>query len=246
MQRILKNDECQLLNNLLSYFIQLFLGIVAISSLIFKRHIENPKRPWTIWACDVSKQLVGGFCVHCTNILVSELLKGEGDECAWYFINFFIDCTFGVCIVYLVHDGICYFAKKEWKDDTVLSHIGTYGNPPQLKIWFIQISVYLFALLINKIIVASLLYVLKKQMIDFGNWLFEPLQSHPNTELVVVMILCPWLLTTFQFWVFDHLLKEKNNESEINLINEDITESLTESLTDSTKNSFSDVTLSDI
>lgn len=53
-------------------------------SLVYKRHVERPQRPWTIWSYDVGKQLVGGFFVHFANILVSSVLQTSGgDQCAW-------------------------------------------------------------------------------------------------------------------------------------------------------------------
>ena len=76
-----------------------------------------------------------------------------------------------------------------------------------------QLAVYLLALVINKVIVASLLYLLQSPMTSFGNWLFGPLQPSPNAELVVVMVLCPWLLTTLQFWLFDLFLKVREGGS---------------------------------
>ena len=57
------NTSCKLLGSVFSYLIQIFLGLVAISSLLYKRHIERPQRPWKIWGFDVGKQLVGGFFV---------------------------------------------------------------------------------------------------------------------------------------------------------------------------------------
>ena len=46
---------------------------------------------------------------------------------------------------------MCYLIKKYWNPNSVFVHIGKYGNPPELKIWMKQISLYLFALLVNKI-----------------------------------------------------------------------------------------------
>ena len=218
MQRILKSSECKLLGGLFSYCIQLFLGITALSSLVYKRHIERPQREWKIWAYDVGKQLIGGFFIHFANIFVSDLLKANGDECAFYFLNFFIDCTFGIGIVYIVHDGICYIIKTYWNSESIFSHIGEYGNPPKIKIWLLQISLYLFALLINKTLISLIFYGFQNKMVSLGNWLFGPLQQYPNIELVIVMILCPWLLNTFQMWIFDYILKSKNNNSDITRI----------------------------
>ena len=35
-----------------------------------------------------------------------------------------------------------------------------------------------------------------------------------HAELVVVMVLCPWLLTSLQFWIFDYLLKAKDSAAD--------------------------------
>ena len=215
---------CKLLDDLFSYLIQIFLGLVAVSSLVYKRHIELPQRPWKIWSFDVSKQLIGGFFVHIGNICVSAYIlnKSDGDECAWYFINFFVDCTIGVGIVYISHKLICkivkYYDIFSSEINTALSHIWEYNDPPELKIWAIQLIPYILSLVFNKIIIVSSLYALENPMTKFGNWLFGSLDNNPNGELVVVMILCPWLLTTLQFWMFDKLLKAKSSEKSYDII----------------------------
>ena len=118
-------SDCELLGGVLAYLIQAFLGVCAVLSLVYKRHIERPQRPWFIWGCDVGKQLIGGFFVHFANIAVSALLEDEnGDQCAWYFINFFVDCTFGVCVVYLIHGAIVNVAQRRWGNATALAEIG--------------------------------------------------------------------------------------------------------------------------
>ena len=234
-------EGCALLGGTIAYCIQFLLGVTAIASLVYKRHIERPQRPWMIWAFDVGKQLVGGFLVHFMNIGVSFIMGKDGDECAWcvespgttllltsktilafpfpnsppiprnrYFINFFVDCTLGVAIVYAAHETICRVAKKAFGQQTALARIGHYGTPPSKRVWGAQCAAYLAAIVFNKVVVASLLYAAKGAMADFGNWLFGPLQSNPDAELVVVMVLCPWLLTSLQFWIFDYLLKAKD------------------------------------
>ena len=83
-----------------------------------------------------------------------------------------------------------------------------------MKVWAVQLVVYLFSLVMNKVIVASLLYSTSSIMEPFGNWLFGPLQPNPQAELVVVMVLCPWLLTTLQFWLFDMFLKSPDKDDQ--------------------------------
>ena len=212
--RLLTSDnyECKLLDNNFSYAIQIFLGIVSVSSLIFKRHIERPQRTWKIWCFDVSKQLVAGFFTHITNILVAEYILNtkNSDECAWYFLNFFIDCTVGICIVYFFHDGLCYILKFKFKFKT-FAKIGYYGDPPKIHNWFKQFSVYLLALMLNKLIIVPSMYYFQNYLGIIGNKIFHNIQDKPNLELLIVMILCPWVLTTFQYWIFDYMLKKKTN-----------------------------------
>ena len=86
-----------------------------LSSLVYKRHRETPKRPWAIWYVsyfimpvnsaqarlrrlfDVSKQVVGQMFVHGANLLVSGMAshRTSGNACVSYFLNILIDTTIG-------------------------------------------------------------------------------------------------------------------------------------------------------
>lgn len=206
--------KCELLGGVFAFLIQGVLLFAALGSLVYKRHIEFPRRPWNVFGLDVGKQLVGGFFVHCANIAVSEMLDAQGDDdesdqCALYFINFFVDCTFGVAIVYGFHESLTRALRVKYGPRSAFASIGEYGDPPSLHVWARQLGVYLVALLLNKLLVGGLIFALLHPVTALGNWLFGPLQAHPKTELVVVMVLCPWLLTTLQMWLFDRFLKSK-------------------------------------
>lgn len=207
--RILTDNTCKILGNQLSYLIQVFLGVSVVLSLLCKRHFERPKRPLRIWILDVGKMLTGGFFVHLGNIIVSEFIlnSDNSDECSWYFINFFVDCTLGVGVVYISHKTICKIIDKLKGYSSDITKIGFYGNPIDYSIWIKQNMIYLAALFINKIIITSILYEARKPIGRFGNWLFSPVRSKPNLELILVMVICPWILTTLQFWLFDIMLK---------------------------------------
>jgi hypothetical protein len=213
-EKDLENDskyKCKLIGNVFSYFLQFLLLVLSFSILVYKRYIESPKRSWIIWIFDVSKQLIGAFCIHFLNILVSGyILNVSGsDECAWYFLNYFIDCTFGIVVVYFIHNNIQKHFNNKYGEDSSLYKIGYYNTPPDNKVWFKQFSLYVFSLFMNKIIITLILYATKNPMADLGNWLFNPLQSDPDTELLVVMILCPLILSSLQYWLFDNMLKKK-------------------------------------
>lgn len=91
------------------------LGIFVLSSLVYKRHRETPKRPWAIWYIsyfvipvnhaqagvrrlfDVSKQVVGQMFIHSANLLVSGLASHQKSRnaCVSYFLHILIDTTIG-------------------------------------------------------------------------------------------------------------------------------------------------------
>lgn len=69
-------NECELLGPF-ALLVQLALGGLALTTLIFKRYRERPQRPLKIWLFDVSKQVVGSILVHVANLLMSMLSAGE-------------------------------------------------------------------------------------------------------------------------------------------------------------------------
>ena len=79
-------------------------------------------------------------------------------------------------------------AKQAFGRQTALARIGHCSTPPSKRVWAAQCAAYLAAIVFNKVVVASLLYAAKGAMTDVGNWLFGPLQSNPDAELVVVMV----------------------------------------------------------
>ncbi|GAB5036852.1 Hypothetical protein NocV09_05100210 [Nannochloropsis oceanica] len=96
--------NCTLVAGQFDKFIQFLLACLSLGVLVVKRYREHPPRPLTIWALDSSKQCFGAGVAHLTNLLISIFLAGlgESDECAIYFLNFFLDTTIGVFISYLL------------------------------------------------------------------------------------------------------------------------------------------------
>ncbi len=104
------NGECKLLGSF-ALLIQGALGVLAISSLVWKRHRERPRRPLKIWGFDVSKQVVGSMLLHVANLLMSMLSAGQltvkpvvadsnddtngPNPCSFYLLNLAIDVSIG-------------------------------------------------------------------------------------------------------------------------------------------------------
>ncbi|KAG7700008.1 hypothetical protein KL930_000695 [Ogataea haglerorum] len=73
------SDKCELLGPF-ALVIQLFLGVLALSSLVWKRYREYPnRRPWKVWLFDVSKQVIGALGIHMLNVFMS-ILGGHSDQ----------------------------------------------------------------------------------------------------------------------------------------------------------------------
>ncbi|KAK3953228.1 vacuolar membrane protein-domain-containing protein [Pseudoneurospora amorphoporcata] len=70
------NTECRLLGSF-AILVQIALGCLAISSLVYKRWRERPQRPVKIWFFDVSKQVFGSVLVHAANVFMSMLTSGK-------------------------------------------------------------------------------------------------------------------------------------------------------------------------
>lgn len=75
------DNECHLLGSY-ALLVQGALGLLAVSSLVYKRWRESPRRPLKIWFFDVSKQVFGSVLLHLANILMSMLSSGSFDVAA--------------------------------------------------------------------------------------------------------------------------------------------------------------------
>jgi hypothetical protein len=73
-----ENGECRLLGPF-ALLVQGALGLLAISSLVFKRWREKPRRPLKVWAFDASKQVFGSALLHLANLLMSMFSSGDFD-----------------------------------------------------------------------------------------------------------------------------------------------------------------------
>ncbi len=103
------SGECHLLGSF-AVLVQGALGLLALSSLVWKRYRERPQRPLKIWAFDASKQVVGSALLHIANLFMSMLSSGQfsavplkvtpasqdayqPNPCSFYLLNLAIDVS---------------------------------------------------------------------------------------------------------------------------------------------------------
>lgn len=183
--------------------IQGLLGIVAFSTLMLKRFREPAgiRRPWRIWFYDTSKQAIGSLFIHFANVFLSTFTKN--DPCSLYLMNFLLDATLGMLVIWL---ALKLFSKLvEYKQWTLLI-LGEYGDPPQAAAWLGQCGIYLLIMVLEKGVVSLVLLIpgwseLQEVLLDYI--------PNPQLELVLVMLIVPFIVNAIMFWVVDSLMMRK-------------------------------------
>lgn len=208
-------EKCHLLGGLFATCIQIFLGLVCMFTLIFKRHTENPRREWHVWFFDVTKQGMGASLGHFANIFLSEIIaatlsEAGSDECQWYCLTYVLDTTLGtvlnILLLYFVEDIM--MGKCKCCTSVIL---GNYGNPPSWIRFLPQLMIWLSIVMIAKVFTLLLIYQFIAPINNVMQSVFSVLESKPNLELVMVMIVIPTILNTLSFWVVDTFLKGKDD-----------------------------------
>mmetsp|Transcript_3670 Transcript_3670/g.3272 ORF Transcript_3670/g.3272 Transcript_3670/m.3272 type:complete len:249 (-) Transcript_3670:134-880(-) len=208
------SSSCHLLAGNFATSLQIFIGIIAGFSLIYKRYfVESNLRPLHVWLLDVSKQVFSSMIIHvwniCQSIIFSNISTQNGnsngtDECANYFMYFLLDTVLGVYLVWSMLRITQFYANKN--QFLPLKHQGFYGKPIRMSWYCIQFIVFLVATLFSKIILGIFMYLFSTPADNIGLILFKPFHSIPNIELVVVMVVCPCFLSMIQYWIQDNFL----------------------------------------
>lgn len=199
----MRHCETGALTNGLGLFVQLLLAFIAFSCLIAKRYCEpvNRRRTWIVWFLDTSKQIVGAGAMHAANVLLSEVLYA-GDPCTWYIVNFLLDSTIGLGVIFIGLRAAYQFGKWMTWDSL---RFGQYGDPARMAVWAKQCSVYLLVILVEKsvIVLLTLLPIWRRLTRYAMDW-----TTSADLELVLVMFIIPLVVNAIIFWVVDNFLMQ--------------------------------------
>ncbi|XP_053321402.1 store-operated calcium entry regulator STIMATE-like [Spea bombifrons] len=183
--------------------IQAVLAVVAFSTLMLKRFKEpkDQRRPWRIWFYDTSKQAIGALFIHFTNVFLSDLT--EEDPCSLYLMNFLLDATLGMLVIWISVKIVTTIVEQ--RQYTILI-FGEYGDPPQAAAWLGQCGLYLLIMVVEKTIISLVLLIpgwtkLQESLLDYI--------PDPQLELVLVMLVVPFIVNAIMFWVVDSLIMRK-------------------------------------
>ncbi|XP_048872142.1 store-operated calcium entry regulator STIMATE [Brienomyrus brachyistius] len=183
-------------------FLQGLLGVVAFSTLMLKRFREpkHERRPWRIWFLDTSKQAIGMLFIHFANVYLSDLT--EEDPCSLYLINFLLDASLGMLLIY---GGVrAVSVLVEWRQWDSL-RFGEYGEPAQCSAWVGQCALYIIIMMFEKVLIILVLLMPQWKQLT----LLNPIRN-PELELAIVMLIVPFFVNALMFWVVDNFLMKKS------------------------------------
>ncbi|XP_078104030.1 store-operated calcium entry regulator STIMATE [Sander vitreus] len=183
-------------------FLQGLLAVVAFSTLMLKRFREpkHERRPWRIWFLDTSKQAIGMLFIHFANVYLSDLT--EEDPCSLYLINFLLDASLGMLLIYAGVRAVS--AIVEWRQWDSL-RFGEYGEPVQCTAWLGQCILYILIMMFEKVLIMLVLLIPQWKKLA----LLNPIEN-PDLELAIVMLIVPFFINALMFWVVDNFLMKKH------------------------------------
>eukprot|EP00301_Raphidiophrys_heterophryoidea_P020467 c5150_g1_i1.p1 GENE.c5150_g1_i1~~c5150_g1_i1.p1 ORF type:complete len:182 (+),score=30.92 c5150_g1_i1:163-708(+) len=149
---------------------------------------------------------------HFFNSILAVLFGDDGGDggnaCSWYLVNIFLDTTLGLGVTFLMMKGI---QKLQEKFNWSALDSGYYGHPPSLRIWARQVLLYIFVVFLAKAFVALFTLYNKSFLAMVGSACMHPFRNNPKAELLVVMLLLPFIMNVICFWFMDNLLKKSVN-----------------------------------
>ncbi|XP_003384959.1 PREDICTED: store-operated calcium entry regulator STIMATE-like isoform X2 [Amphimedon queenslandica] len=196
------------LTGLPSFILQFVLGCVAFSTLIIKRYREKKevRRPVLIWIADSSKQAIAMLGAHFCNLLLAQLLPLEDtDHCIIYLLNFLLDSTLGIIIIYvllkLVKCIVNHFNFTPLKS-------GEYGVPFRCNYWLAQCGVVLLVMLVMKLVIGPM------AVFHFWTKVGHVILPFKNKELrtAVVIFIVPFIVNVMMFWIVDSIIMRSNDD----------------------------------
>mmetsp|Transcript_45165 Transcript_45165/g.82694 ORF Transcript_45165/g.82694 Transcript_45165/m.82694 type:complete len:329 (+) Transcript_45165:6-992(+) len=205
--------QCELLGKWGSFgwWLQAFLGLTCLVSLVGKRFTDTVRRPWKVWFFDTSKQFVQACLNHLINIGLSmafgEWLDSDTDPCNWYCINLTLDCTLGVGLLFLLLRMLQCTYRSERVGRPELARCGEYGDPPDVRIFARQLLDWEGLVIVQKITLTTMVVHLRSELASIADVLLGWLDDYPRVKLVVVMVAAPLILNVFAFWTADSFLQ---------------------------------------
>lgn len=154
--------------------------------------------------------------VHFINILFSEIFSGTVDPCTLYLISFILDTSIGLLLIYVLIKLVLFVASKL---DIQSLNFGYYGEPTaKIRYWLHQTVAYIVILLIQKTVIIVILQSYPRAW-DQVRDLILYLMPNKNVEVAMVILIIPFLVNIWVFWLTDNFLTMSNNYRSKKILN---------------------------
>lgn len=208
--------ECGVIPGTYGVFVQCLLFTCCIAVLVFKKKRESVSRTWIEFGLDSSKQLIGAGWIHVMNLGAALVLghrMSAGDECEWYWVNIMIDTTLGVAVEYALLQLISKYIELH-RHDAADFRTGEYMNAGKLDFerYTKQLVVWLMVVTGMKILMVFLMVTFASMLQGVAATVLAPVADSPRVKLLIVMILTPLLMNSFQLWVVDNFIRSQKHE----------------------------------
>ncbi|XP_064462467.1 store-operated calcium entry regulator STIMATE-like isoform X2 [Ornithodoros turicata] len=150
---------------------------------------------------DTSKQAVGALVIHFANIFLAEFF--QGDPCTWYIVSFLLDSSLGLMFLFAGIRLTQHIARKRGWDALMF---GEYGIPPEPRAWLAQCAVYVTLMLCEKVMVVLVIQLHFWERVRV--FIMSPIRN-PKVEVALVVLVIPFFINVFIFWVTDNFLMHK-------------------------------------
>jgi len=209
-------NQCRVLSGWFAMLIQLLLAAASGASLVVKRCREHPPRPLLIWFMDSTKQAASLGMQHFVNIILAVFWgKQKASQCIWFATNLLVAVLCGVFILAAYMRLFGYVVKtRRWH----CLKSGNYGHGarPRWDWWLAQMVHWVFISCLEKFVTALIFVVPFYSHIDGLLSRIEDsikLDTHPEFELVLVMVIFPALLNAIYAWIVDNIIKNHDTTS---------------------------------
>ena len=82
-----------------------------------------------------------------------------------------------------------------------------------MKPWVLQLIAWICIFTIMKGIVVGIMWLAHSPLNTVGEAIFAPMEPYPKFELVIVMVIVPLIMNSFQYWVTDSFLKKSSKST---------------------------------
>eukprot|EP00747_Dinoflagellata_sp_TGD_P189855 gnl/TRDRNA2_/TRDRNA2_50703_c0_seq1.p1 gnl/TRDRNA2_/TRDRNA2_50703_c0~~gnl/TRDRNA2_/TRDRNA2_50703_c0_seq1.p1 ORF type:complete len:280 (-),score=55.11 gnl/TRDRNA2_/TRDRNA2_50703_c0_seq1:86-925(-) len=218
---VAKEVGCQVLAGTTGKMVQVLLFACVCATLFYKFKRNAGGRSLYEFLMDSSKQIAGATWTHMMNLFfalhLEAYFEGQGDQCEWYWVNIMVDCSIGVVVQYvllLVSTSLVQKHLPEHADDL---KTGEYKNSDDSLNWnkyFKQLLMWLAIVSAMKLIMVIIMMIGHGMFIQVAGLVLAPVTAAPTLELLVVMILTPFIMNSVQFWTTDNFIRKRGDPAD--------------------------------